>query len=203
MDVVTDMTSLCVTSMYKRLLELPAAGTETFFLWGPRQTGKSTLLRRCYPQALWIDLLKSEELIRYATRPELLRQELTADNIDPARQIVIDKIQKVPALLNEVHWLMENRGLHFALCGSSARKVRRGAANLLGGRALRYELRGWTAGELGDDCSLDQILNQGFLPRIYGASRAWTPILLTICDRKSQPQVWSGACGISPISWML
>ena len=158
--------------MYDRFLQLPDAGTKTFFLWGPRQTGKSTLLRLCYPDALWIDLRKSEELVRYTIRPELLRQELTADNTDPARQIVIDEIQKVPALLNEVHWLIENRGLHFTLCGSSARKVRRGAANLLGGRALRYELRGLTAGELGQDFRLNQILNQGFLPRIYGSRRA-------------------------------
>ena len=156
--------------MFKRNLILPRPGTETFFLWGPRQTGKSTLLRKHYPGGYWIDLLKSDEFRRYATRPELLRLELEADS-DPGRQIVIDEVQKVPALLNEVHWLMENRGLHFALCGSSARKVRRGAANLLGGRALRYELRGLTAGELADDFDLDRLLNSGYLPRIHQATR--------------------------------
>ncbi len=168
--------------MYTRFLQLPEADTETFFLWGPRQTGKSTLLRSRYPGAVWIDLLKSEELIRYATRPELLRQELTTARENLPQQIVIDEIQKVPALLNEVHWLMENRGLHFALCGSSARKVRRGAANLLGGRALRYELKGLTAGELGEDFSLNQILNQGYLPRIYGSSRARRRLEAYIAD---------------------
>ena len=156
--------------MIKRRLALPRAGSETFFLWGPRQTGKSTLLRESYPDGWWIDLLKSEVFRRYATRPELLRLELE-ENPDPARQIVIDEIQQVPALLNEVHWLMENRGLHFALCGSSARKLRRGAANLLGGRALRYELRGLTAGELGDGFDLDRLLNFGYLPRIHGSAR--------------------------------
>ena len=156
--------------MFQRSLILPRPGTETFFLWGPRQTGKTTLLRRHYAGGRWIDLLKSDEFRRYATRPELLRLELEADP-DPARQIVIDEVQKVPALLNEVHWLMENRGLHFALCGSSARRVRRGGANLLGGRALRYELRGLTAGELGDDFDLDRMLNHGYLPRIHGAAR--------------------------------
>ena len=156
--------------MFKRNLILPRPGTETFFLWGPRQTGKSTLLRKHYPGGYWIDLLKSDEFRRYATRPELLRLELEADS-DPGRQIVIDEVQKVPALLNEVHWLMENRGLHFALCGSSARKVRRGAANLLGGRALRHELRGLTAGELADDFDLDRLLNSGYLPRIHQAAR--------------------------------
>ena len=158
--------------MFKRCLILPPSGTETFFLWGPRQAGKSTLLKRHYPSSRWIDLLKSDEFRRYVTRPELLRQEIEAEPADPERQIVIDEVQKVPALLNEVQWLMENRGLHFALCGSSARKVRRGAANLLGGRALRYELRGLTAGELAGDFDLDRILNRGYLPRIYQAARA-------------------------------
>ena len=167
--------------MFKRSLYLPPAGTETFFLWGPRQAGKSTLLRHCYPDGRWIDLLKSEEFRRYATRPELLRLELEED-FDPARQIVIDEVQKVPALLNEVHWLLENRGLHFALCGSSARKVRRGAANLLGGRALRYELRGLTAGELGDDFDLDRVLNCGYLPRILRAARPWRLLDAYVAD---------------------
>ena len=135
--------------MFDRSLVLPQPGSEIFFLWGPRQAGKSTLLRGCYPDAYWVDLLKSEVFRRYLDHPEYLRQELAAAAPLSGRQIVIDEVQKVPALLDEVHWLIENRGLHFALCGSSARKVRRGAANLLGGRAVRYELRGLTAGELG------------------------------------------------------
>ena len=155
----------------RRLLQLPATGTETFFLWGPRQAGKTTLLRQSYPDARWVDLLKSDEFRRYSVNPEFLRQEIEADGPDPARQVVIDEVQKVPALLDEVHWLMENRGLSFGLCGSSARKVRRGAANLLGGRAVRLELRGLTAGELGDDFDLPRMLNHGYLPRIYEASR--------------------------------
>ena len=156
--------------MFQRLLSLPEPGTETFFLWGPRQAGKSTLLRQRYPDGIWVDLLKADEFRRYATRPEQLREELEAAGPDPSRQVVIDEIQKVPALLDEVHWLIENRGLRFALCGSSARKVRRGAANLLGGRALRYELRGLTAGELGESFDLDRMLNHGCLPSIYGSS---------------------------------
>ncbi len=157
--------------MFTRYLPLPPSGSETFFLWGPRQAGKSTLLKQRYQGCRWIDLLKSEELRRYATRPELLRQELEAEGADPARQIVIDEVQKAPALLDEAHWLIENRGHSFALCGSSARKVKRGAANLLGGRAVRYELRGLTAGELGDEFDLDRILNHGYLPRMYESDR--------------------------------
>ena len=155
---------------FERSLALPEPGSETFFLWGPRQAGKSTLLRRRYPDAYWVDLLKGEEFRRYLDHPEFLRQELEL-RPPPGRQIVIDEIQKVPALLDEVHWLLENRGLHFALCGSSARKVRRGAANLLGGRALRYELRGLTAGELGAAFDLTRMLNHGYLPRVYQAAR--------------------------------
>lgn len=157
--------------MFKRSISLPIPGTETFFLWGPRQTGKTTLLRESYGDARWIDLLKSEEFRRYVARPELLRQEIEAEPLRPERQIVIDEVQKVPALLDEVHWLIENRGLHFALCGSSARKVKRGAANLLGGRAIRYELFGLSASELGSEFDLDRMLNAGYLPRIYGAGR--------------------------------
>ena len=155
--------------MFQRTLPLPAPGEETFFLWGPRQTGKTTLLRRTYPQARWIDLLKADEFRRYATNPERLREEVEAIGAPAGGQVVIDEIQKAPALLDEAHWLIENRGLRFALCGSSARKVRRGAANLLGGRALRFELRGLTAAELGDGFNLTSVLNRGYLPPMIEA----------------------------------
>ena len=151
--------------MFTRRLRLPAPGTETFFLWGPRQTGKTTLLQATYPAAFWIDLLKAEEYRRYMQNPELLRGELAAR---PAiRQVVIDEVQKVPRLLDEAHWLHERRGIRLALCGSSVRKVKRGQANLLGGRAVRYELHGLTAQEIGRSFDLDRMLNHGSLPRIY------------------------------------
>jgi len=151
--------------MFKRQLRLPKLGTETFFLWGPRQTGKTTLLREDYSDAMWIDLLKADEFRRYLQNPELLRGELAAR--ESVRQVVIDEVQKVPQLLDEAHWLHENRGIRFALCGSSARKVKRGQANLLGGRAVRYELHGLTALELARDFDLNRILNHGYLPAIY------------------------------------
>ena len=157
--------------MFQRNLPLPDPGRESFFLWGPRQTGKSTLLKQCYPEARRVDLLKADEFRRYAVHPEYLRQEIEAEGPEPGRQIVIDEIQKVPALLDEVHWLIENHGLHFALCGSSARKVKRGAANLLGGRALRYHLHGLTAREIGGGFDLQRMLNHGYLPRMYLANR--------------------------------
>jgi uncharacterized protein len=151
--------------MFKRALRLPSPGSATFFLWGPRQTGKTTLLRAKYPDALWIDLLKADEFRRYLQNPESLREGLAAR--DSIRQVVVDEVQKVPQLLDEVHWLHENRGIRFALCGSSARKVKRGQANLLGGRALRYELHGLIAAEIGEDFDLKRMLNHGYLPNIY------------------------------------
>ena len=157
--------------MFERNLRLPAPGTETFFLWGPRQAGKTTLLKAQYGGCRWVDLLKADEFRRYVVNPEFLRQEVEDEDADEGTQIVIDEIQKVPALLDEVHWLIENRGMHFALCGSSARKVRRGAANLLGGRAVRFQLHGLTAAEIGPGFDLDRLLNHGYLPRIYDAER--------------------------------
>lgn len=151
--------------MIQRRLHLPKAGEETFFLWGPRQTGKTTLLRETYGEAVWIDLLKAEEYRRYLAHPEWLRAELPAEGPPPF--VVIDEIQKLPALLDEVQWLHENRGARFALCGSSARKLRRGHANLLGGRAIRYELSGLVSAELAADWQLDRMLNHGYLPVIY------------------------------------
>ncbi|MCF8083288.1 MAG: DUF4143 domain-containing protein [Deltaproteobacteria bacterium] len=155
--------------MIRRKLHLPPAGVETFFLWGPRQTGKSTLLKATYPDAVWIDLLKADVFRRYLNNPEFLRQE--TPSMEKAPFVVIDEVQKLPVLLDEVHWLRENRGIHFALCGSSARKVRRGHANLLGGRAIRYELFGLTAAELKPDLELSRLLNHGYLPPIYLADR--------------------------------
>lgn len=155
--------------MFERRIHLPSTGTETFFLWGARQTGKTTLLSALYPDAHWIDLLKAEEYRRYLQNPEILRQEIAAR--PDLRQVVIDEVQKVPALLDEAHWLHERRGIRFALCGSSARKVKRGAANLLGGRAVRYELFGLVGAELGAEFDLVRLLDHGYLPRIYLADR--------------------------------
>ena len=147
--------------MFERSLRLPRPGAQTFFLWGPRQTGKTTLLQATYPDAFWIDLLKADEFRRYLHNPELLRGELAARDSVP--QVVIDEVQKVPQLLDEAQWLHDRRGVRFALCGSSARKVKRGQANLLGGRAIRYELHGLIAQEIGRDFNLNRMLNRGYI----------------------------------------
>ena len=146
---------------YQRILKI--SNTETFFLWGPRQTGKSTLLRELFPDAHWIDLLHVDAFRRYTEKPEMLRHELALQS--HIKFVVVDEIQKVPSLLDEIHGLIESHGMIFGLCGSSARKVKRGHANLLGGRAIRYELFGLVSQELAADFNLQKLLNQGYLPR--------------------------------------
>ena len=150
--------------MIQRSLRLPAAPKQSFFLWGPRQTGKTSLLRETYPEAVWVDLLRTDLFIRYTNRPSLLREELIAET--KPRVVIIDEIQKVPLLLDEVHWLIENTRHVFGLCGSSARKVRGGAANLLGGRAIRYELFGFVSDEI-EGFDTIRMINHGYLPRMY------------------------------------
>ena len=151
--------------MFKRLLNLPKPAKNSFFLWGARQVGKSTLLKSTYPDAIYIDLLKADEFRRYLDHPEWLRTEILPDKKNPF--VIIDEIQKVPELLDEIHWLIENKNASFALCGSSARKLKRGHYNLLGGRATRYELFGFIAKELGKEFDLERILNHGYIPNHY------------------------------------
>ena len=154
--------------MLQRSLSLPAGPRESFFLWGPRQVGKSSLLRATYPSARIVDLLLTDDYLRYLREPGRLREELR--DAPPGTLTILDEIQKVPDLLDEVHWLIENRRLVFGLCGSSARKLRRGHANLLGGRAVRYELFGLVSAEVGDGFDLLRFLNHGCLPRHYLAA---------------------------------
>lgn len=157
--------------MQERLLKLPKKPKESFFLWGPRQAGKSTILKIAYPEAKYIDFLKNEECIKYLERPQQLREELLAlDKKEITNPIIIDEVQKVPQILDEVHWLIENLKVKFALCGSSARKLKRGRANLLGGRAIRYEMFGLSAYELKEKFDIKQMLNKGYLPRHYLSS---------------------------------
>jgi predicted AAA+ superfamily ATPase len=124
--------------MYNRKQIFKDSGNESVFLWGARQTGKSTLLKKLFPDALCFDLLMTDEYSRLSKNPEYLRKSILA--MPSVSTVVIDEIQLIPQLLNEVHWLIENRGIRFILSGSSPRKILRGGANLLGGRALRYEL---------------------------------------------------------------
>lgn len=123
-----------------------------------------------FPGARYYDLLLSDVYRRFMSNPDLLREEILAadraSSSPPAGPIIIDEVQKVPDLLDEVHWLIENRQRRFILCGSSVRKLRRKHANLLGGRASRLELHPLVFPEI-PDFSLGQALNRGLLPRHY------------------------------------
>lgn len=153
--------------MFKRLLELILPDRKSAFLWGARQTGKSTYLKAHFPKAHWYDLLKSDVHWRLEKSPHLLREEVLAMTSEQLQNpIVIDEIQKIPALLDEVHWLIENSQAQFILCGSSARKLKRLGTNLLGGRALRYHFYPLTYAEI-PAFNLLLALNNGLIPSHY------------------------------------
>lgn len=142
--------------------------SQSFFLFGPRGTGKSTWLRQAYPQSPVIDLLEPENYRAYSARPERLREVVAA--AEPKQPIILDEIQKVPALLEVVHVLLEGSSpRQFVLTGSSARKLRRAGVDLLAGRALRQTLHPFMAAELGPRFELDRHLRLGMLPLVLGA----------------------------------
>ncbi len=150
--------------MLSRLFKIQDAETESVFFFGARQTGKTTLLKNLFPNTRYYDLLKSDEFERLSRKPSLLREELI--NIPSDELIIIDEIQKLPILLDEVHWLITNCGLRFILTGSSARKFRRGGVNLLGGRALQNNFYPLVSTEI-PDFDLDRAVNNGMIPRHY------------------------------------
>lgn len=150
--------------MLSRKIDLQNAENDSIFLWGARQTGKSTLLKLLFPDKRYIDLLKSDEFERYNRRPTLLREELIL--LPENELVIIDEIQKIPALLDEVHWLISNHHIRFILSGSSARKLRRSGVNLLGGRAIRKHLYPFVSAEI-PDFDLIKACNNGMLPRHY------------------------------------
>jgi len=150
--------------MLTRNINLLDLSSESCFLWGARQTGKSTLLRLTFADARYIDLLKSDEFERFNRRPALLREELSL--LPEGELVIIDEIQKLPVLLDEIHWLMTNRNLRFIMSGSSARKLVRSGANLLGGRALRKRLYPLVSAEI-PDFDLVKACNNGMIPRHY------------------------------------
>ena len=150
--------------MLERILKLEEIKEDSLFLWGSRQTGKSTLLRNLFPNAKLYDLLKTDVRMALQIRPAQLREE--CEMLSEGTIVIIDEVQKVPALLDEVHWLIENKRLRFILSGSSARKLKRSGANLLGGRALKCTLFPLVSAEI-PDFNLQRALNNGMLPRHY------------------------------------
>jgi len=145
--------------MIPRLLAKPKQST---LLLGPRGTGKSTWIHHHFKDAIIYDLLSTSEVLRLSRDPSALYRELESESAD--RWVVIDEVQKVPALLNEVHRLIENHGRRFLLSGSSARKLRRGGTNLLAGRALVAQMFPFVSEELGDNYSIAEMISNGSLP---------------------------------------
>ena len=153
-----------------RLLRVDLPPRQSAFLWGPRKSGKSTYLAQQFKDSIRYDFLKSDLVIRFSARPATFREQILAlSSRDLTRPIILDEVQKVPALLDEVHWLIENRNLRFILCGSSARKLKRGKANLLGGRAWRFEMFPLVSAELAA-VDLLRALNRGLIPSHYFAA---------------------------------
>lgn len=136
---------------------------KSHFLFGPRQTGKTFLARRMLKNARFYDLLDSSTYLALSQNPGRIAEEVSS--LD--RIVVIDEIQRIPGLLNEVHRLIEERGIRFLLTGSSARKLRRGGVNLLGGRARTRHLHPLTYRELKGGFDLNRVIESGLLPSIY------------------------------------
>jgi len=153
-------------SQRRLTFELPPG--QSAFLWGARKTGKSTWLREHFADSIYYDFLKTDVMLELSRNPAALREQLLAKDPKALRvPIVLDKVQKVPQLLDEVQGLIENRRLRFVLCGSNPRKLKRGQGNLLGGRAWRFEMHPLVSAEI-PDIDLLRALNRGLIPAHYG-----------------------------------
>ncbi len=143
---------------------LKTTKTRSFFLFGPRGTGKTTWLKKKFPKSLYLDLLESNIFRQLLAKPERLEEMIPSSFGD---WIILDEIQKIPELLNEVHRLIENKKYKFILTGSSARKLRKRGVNLLAGRAFVYNFYPLISAELGEDFSIKHSLKFGQLPLAY------------------------------------
>jgi uncharacterized protein len=148
--------------MIQRIIKDPEL---SFFLLGPRGTGKSTWLRATFADAHWIDLLSEDTYQRLLAQPGFFADELRA--LPPGKLIIVDEIQRLPNLLNEVHRFIEEKRLRFILCGSSARKLKRAGVNLLAGRVLRRFMHPFIPEELGKQFNLEEALQFGLLPIVW------------------------------------
>lgn len=155
--------------MYHRIFDVENRLDEAMFLFGARQTGKSTLLKERFPKAIYIDLLKSDVRNRFKQHPEEFRESLL--RYPPETLVIVDEIQKVPDLLDEVHWLMVEKGLWFILSGSSARKIKKSGANNLGGRAIPETLFPLVSAEI-PDFDIERAVQNGMIPRHYMVANA-------------------------------
>jgi len=151
--------------MLQRILRAPQ---QSFFLMGPRGSGKSTWLRATFPDAYVFDLLSEETYQRLLARPGSFADELRAVSTD--KWVIVDEVQRLPGLLNEVHRFSEEKRLRFVLCGSSARKLKRAGVNLLAGRALHRSMHPFVPEELGTQFDLEESLRFGLLPIVWDSA---------------------------------
>jgi predicted AAA+ superfamily ATPase len=159
--------------MFTRLLKLDLEKGQSAFLWGARKTGKSTYLKMIYPESVKYDLLNTKLQLQYNKEPFRLREEILAlDKSKMELPIIIDEVQKVPALMDEIHWLIENSESYFILCGSSARKMKHSGVNMLGGRAIKYNFFPLIYPEIKDQFNLLKIFNNGLIPSHFLATNA-------------------------------
>ena len=147
----------------RKLDILKVLNKKSCFLFGPRQTGKTSLIQNTLREYRYYNLLKTDVFLKLSRSPQRLREEITGND----KIVVIDEIQKLPILLDEVHYLIEEKGIHFLLTGSSARKLRNKGVNLLGGRARTRRLRPFIYRELNEDFNLLKALDTGLIPSIY------------------------------------
>lgn len=151
-----------MSAKFNRILKINLPESKSAFLWGPRKVGKSFWIRENFSDAIIIDFLKTDVFADYISRPYLLRERFS----DTDKLIVIDEVQMVPQILNEVHWLIENKQISFLLTGSSPRKLRASHANLLGGRAWRFVMAPLCFPEI-EKLDIDHAVISGLIPSHY------------------------------------
>ncbi|MFC1522534.1 ATP-binding protein [Elusimicrobiota bacterium] len=155
--------------IYDRLLDLKTdARKKSLLLFGPRQTGKTHLLKRIFPASPFYNLLMADTFLKVSQRPQIIREELASARPRCGQPVIIDEVQKLPILLDEVHHMIEEYGYRFILTGSSSRKLKRGGGNLLGGRAWTKQLFPLVSKEI-PNFDLGRILNHGSIPSIYNS----------------------------------
>lgn len=182
--------------MLQRILTVP---DQSFFLLGPRGSGKSTWLRATFPTAYVIDLLSEDIYQRLLAQPGLFADEVRAVPSD--KWVIVDEIQRLPTLLNEIHRFIEGKRLRFVLCGSSARKLRRAGVNLLAGRALQRFMHPFVPEGLGAQFDLDDALGSGLLPIVWASPSKKETLAAYVqlyLKEEVRPRLSCGTCRDSP-----
>ena len=185
--------------VYKRQLDIQLPKGKSAFLWGPRKVGKTFWIRTQLSNFILIDFLKTDIFAEYASRPSLLRERYS----DTTKLIVIDEVQMVPDILNEVHWLIENKHISFLLTGSSPRKIRKAHANLLGGRAWRYTMTPLCYPEV-DQLDIEKAVLSGLLPSHYSSKNYQQELRSYVADYlKEEVAAWGVTHNIPAFSEFL